>query len=104
MYATARHPALESIIQLQIQHVKDRYYGTQSCEPTGPVAYFNGLQNYLKSCKSAGIKPPQRDVRWMKTGNYYAIHDYQTISFVLVLCNEINISILNKLFVLIFVI
>jgi hypothetical protein len=46
------HPAFEHIIRLQIQHVRERYYGPTQLSATGPLAYALGLDYFFGNISS----------------------------------------------------
>ena len=61
------HPAFEHIIRLQIQHVRERYYGPTVLSATGPLAYALGLDYYLGNISStSALEMLVRDLQIVK--------------------------------------
>lgn len=50
-----RHVYFEYILRLQIQHVRDRFYGDRDLEITGPLAYAVALEYYLGNTSEPSI-------------------------------------------------
>jgi hypothetical protein len=46
LWSRPRHPILAEILRLQVQHVRERFYGDSSLDITGPNAYGMALQSY----------------------------------------------------------
>lgn len=76
LWSRPRHPVLEEILKLQVEHVNSRFYGSNPLDTTGPVCFAQGLVN-TKVAPSMRIN---RDA-WLKLDKVqnFALHDGTTI-------------------------